>query len=170
MNHAAYEKEIDGFEAHYQYDGTYMREMLEHTPEAYALFVHVLPLAKYRQRLEPGEYWVAKLAAMQVEDCADCLQLNVRMAQEAGISRHIVEATLKGGAELPVNLQQVYVYAKQVASHAQPDAKLMARIEAQYSKGAILEFGLCIATAKIFPTIKRAMGYTKNCNLIEIQV
>jgi len=170
MPHLAEKKQIDDFEAHYQYDSTYMREMLAHTPKAYAMFVHVLPLANYREILEPDAYWVAKLAALQVEDCGDCLQLNVRMALEADVTKQIVEAVIDGGDKLPQNLHDVYAYATQVADQVTPDVRLMTRIEAQYSKGALMEFGLCIATAKLFPSIKRALGYTKSCSLIKLEV
>ena len=116
------------------------------------------------------DYWVAKLAAMQVEDCGDCLQLNVRMALEGGFPKPLVEAVLSGGRTLPEMLKDVYDYAKHVAANNIIDFELMDRITDRYDKGALLELGLCVATAKVFPTIKRALGYTKSCSLVEIEV
>jgi len=94
----------------------------------------------------------------------------VCMAVEDGVSRQVVEATIKGGSALPENLKDIYNYATSVAAHAQIDTASMDRIEARYDKGTLLEFGLCIATAKVFPTVKRALGYTKSCSLVEIEV
>lgn len=163
-------QQITDFEAHYHYDATFMHELLAHSPEGYAKFSAFIPLSSHRKQLKPEEYWIAKLAAMQVEDCGDCLQLNVRMALEAGVENAVIRATLNNGEGLPKNLQLVYQYAYQVAAHALLDANVMAQIEAAYSKGERLEFGLCIASAKVFPTIKRAMGYTKSCQLITIEL
>lgn len=170
MDEADARKQITDFEARYKYDGTYMRELLEWSPEGLSKFANFLPLSNHREKLSPEEYWVAKLAAMQAEDCGDCLQLNVRMALEGGVSKQLIEAAVKGGNSLPENLQYVYLYAKAVAAHAGIDAALMDRIVARYNKGQQLEFGLCIATAKVFPTIKRALGYTKSCKLVQIEV
>jgi hypothetical protein len=170
MNSTDYRNEIDNFEAHYKYDSTYMRELLDHSLEGFAKFNSFLPLSSHMEKLKPEEYWVAKLAAMQVEDCGECLQLNVRMALEAGIARALLHAAIQGGQELPEQLRDVFNYARSVANHEMVDNDLMNRIETRFDKGAMLEFGLCIATAKVFPTIKRAVGYTRTCSLVEIEI
>lgn len=170
MSNAEALKRIHEFEAHYQYDGAYMRELLEYSPDGFEKFNNFLPLSAHREKLNTEDYWVAKLAAMQVADCGECLQLNIRMALEAGVSRALVRAAVEGGDELPENLKEVYLYAKSVAGHNPVDPGLMVRIEARYDKGSLLEFGICIAAAMVFPTIKRAVGYAKTCNLVEFEV
>lgn len=170
MNTAEALKQINEFEAHYKYDSTYMRDLLESSPAGFIKFNNFLPLSSHKEKLSSEDYWVAKLAAMQVEDCGECLQLNVRMALEAGVSKDWIKAAIKGGNALPENLRDVYHYAKSVAKHEGGENDLMDRIAARYEKGSLLEFGLCIASAKVFPTIKRAVGYTKSCSLIEIEV
>jgi len=170
MSQVEYKEMIDDFENHYKYDCTYMRELLEYSPNGFARFSNFLPLSGHQEKLETEDYWVAKLAAVYVEDCGECLQLNVRMALEGGASKPIIEAALKGGSTLPDALKDVYDYARYVASNNIIDPELIDRIENRYDKGSLLEFGICIATAKVFPTIKRALGYTKSCSLIEIEV
>lgn len=170
MNENEAQKQINDFEEHYKYDSTYMRELLKYSPEGFAKFNAILPLTSHREKLSIEDFWVAKLAALQVEDCGECLQLNVRMALEDGVTKQIIEAAINAASNLSENLKDVYYYAKAVAAHAQIETALMDRIKARYDKGMLLEFGLCIATAKVFPTIKRALGYTKSCSLIEIEV
>lgn len=170
MNQSDYRKEIDDFEAHYQYDSTYMRELLEYSPETYEKFANFLPLARHRDKLDPEVYWVAKLAAMQAEDCGACLQLNVRMALECGVSSQIIEACIKGGKDLPEDLKDIYHFAAGVAANTLDNIELIDRLESRFDKTAMLELGLCIATAKIFPTIKRTLGYARSCSLVEIEI
>jgi alkylhydroperoxidase/carboxymuconolactone decarboxylase family protein YurZ len=170
MNNVSALKEIDDFETHYKYDSTYMREILEYSMEGFEKFNNFLPLSSHIKNLSSEDYWVAKLAAMQVEDCGECLQLNVRMALEEGVSKEIIQAVLDGGNELSDNLQDVYHYALCVSKNDVVDADLMLRIKENYDKGSLLEFGICIATGAVFPTIKRAVGYAKSCSLIEIEV
>jgi len=162
--------EINNFEAHYQYDTTYMRELLEHSPEGYKKFSDFLPLVRYRKVLPSDAYWVAKLAAMLVEDCGDCLQLNVRMALEDDVPKKVIKSVLNGGDQLGEKLGDLYVFSTGVAAHAQIEGELEERINGFFGKEALLELSLCIATAKVFPTIKRALGYTRSCCLVEIKV
>jgi len=170
MNTTEYRQMIDDFENHYNYDSTYMRELLESSSEGFAKFANFLPLSSHREKLTAEDYWIVKLAAMQIEDCGDCLQLNVRMALESGVAKPLIEAAIKGGSTLPDALKDVYDYARHVASNDIIDLELVDRIATRYDKGALLEFGLCIATAKVFPTIKRTLGYTRSCSMVEIEV
>jgi len=162
--------QIAQFEAHYKYDTSYMRDLLEHSPEGFAKFNNFLPLARHREKLSNNDYWMAKIAAMQAQDCGECLQLNVRMALEAGVARELVQAAVRGGDTLPADLQDVYFYAKCIAANVPIAEDLKDRIEARFDKGARLEFGIAIATAGIFPGIKRAIGTAKSCSLIDIEV
>jgi len=170
MNTTDYQKQISDFEAHYKYDSTYMRELLEYSPEGFTKFNNFMPLASHREKLSPEVYWTVKLAAMQVEDCGECLQLNVRFALEGGLSKQLVETILYSSDELPENLKDAYDFARNIAALTPADNALVERIETLYDKGALLEIGLCIASAKMFPTIKRTLGYAKSCSLIDIEI
>lgn len=163
-------KKIGQFESHYKYDSGYMRDMLNYSPAAFAKFNKFLPLSKHRETLHPTDYWIAKLAAVQVADCGECMQLNVRMALEAEVPKVLVQAALKGGKSLPDNLKDVFQYAGSVARNEVVDIDLMSRLEKRYDKTALLEFALCIATGMVFPLIKRALGYAKSCKLVNIEV
>lgn len=161
---------IAEFEAHYHYDAGFMKEMVQHAPSAYDHFQQFLPMARHREQLTAETYWIAKIAAMMVEDCGACLQLNVRMAREQNVDSHLIRAALDGGNDLPKPLKTVFHYAQQVAGQGSVDSDLMARIQSQYSRGQILELGLCIASAKVFPTIKRAIDDKPSCALINVEI
>lgn len=163
-------KEIDQFEARYQYDTTYMRELLETSPEGFAKFNAFLPMARHREKLSPEVFWIAKLAAIETEDCGQCLQLNVRLALEDGVPKTVIQSALNGGGGLQGDLRDVYEYAEGVASGRPMPAGLEERIHARFDKGQLLEIGLSVASAKVFPTIKRASGHIKSCSLIDIEV
>ena len=170
MSERDYLNELNEFEAHYQYDTTYMRELLERSPLAYAKFADFMPLSSHREKLDPETYWIAKLAAMQVEDCGECLQLCVRMALENDVSRELIESVLQGGSGLSDEMRELYDFSVNVASATSVEQELEARIQARFDQASLLELGLCIATAKVYPTIKRASGFIKSCQLIEIKV
>ena len=165
-----FQKMIDDFGRHYNYDSTYMSKLLETSPAGYEKFNNFLPLARHQDRLNNEDYWIAKTAAMQIADCGECLQLNIRMALECGVDKSILKAAIEGGDALPAELKDIYTFAQQVASNVMVEPELMARITDRYDKGDLLEFGLAIATGMVFPLMRRAAGYSKSCRLMEIEV
>ena len=162
-------EQIEQFGEHYQYNTDYIREMFHHSPEGFEKFAAFLPLASHRETLEPDVFWVAKIAAMQVADCGHCLQLNIRMALEAGVSVDIVKAAVAGGSKLPEHLKDIYDFSASVVSITPAAPALEKRIHEQLNKAQQIELGICIATTAIFPTIKRTLGYTQSCNLVELE-
>ena len=170
MDKKDYQKIIDEFEMHYDYDCSYMRELLETSLAGFEKFNHFLALSSHQEKLTNNEYWIAKLAAMQVEDCGECLQLNVKMALESGVDKSLLNAILNENINNIDLDKDIYDYSRCVAENGIVTDDLMQRMSEKYSKGALLEFGLCIATAKVFPTIKRALGYTKSCSMLALTV
>lgn len=168
MSEENYRSEIDDFQTHYQYDCSYMREMLEYIPKAYGKFDDFMPLATHRDQLSANSYWVAKIAAMQVEDCGACLQLNVRMALENGVSRDTIRACLDKGEGLSTGLRDIYDFSVSVASNGPLQTELKERVAQSLSKAELLELALSIATVRVFPAIKRTLGYAESCSLVEI--
>lgn len=160
---------IEEFSSHYRYDMGYLKEFLQSSPEGYQKFVDFQPLSYHREFLPLETWWVSKLAAMQVADCGACLQLIVRMALEAGVDAKLVRACIQGGSGLPENLKDIFDFATAVASYRTIDPQLDERIDQQLDKKQRIELGVCVATTSVYPTIKRALGYTQSCSLVEIE-
>ncbi len=162
---------IDAFEARYGYDSTYMRDLLAHSPAGYAKFEAFMPLASHREALPLVDYWIARIATMQAEDCGHCLQLNVRMALEAGVPRELVQAVVAAPATLPTALAELYAHVRAVAANSAPVASELAeRVLSRYSEEGRQELALCVAAARVFPAIKRTLGLSRSCSLISIDV
>ncbi|MCO7226676.1 hypothetical protein [Pleionea sp. CnH1-48] len=166
MNTNDYLTEIEQFESHYKYDTTYMKELLASSIDAYEVFAGFLPMARLREKLSPEVFWVARLAGVLSEDCGACLQLNINMAAEAGVDAQIIQMAVGGGSELPSILRDVFYYAQAISENKILDPDLKQRIDDQFDKGQRLELGLCVASAKVFPTIKRSLGLTQSCSLM----
>lgn len=159
MDKQAAHREIEAFETRYGYDGTYMHELLEASPEGYDRFRAFRPMALHRESAPTEAFYLAKLAAMRHEDCAGCLQLTVRQALEAGVGAAVVRAALDGGGDLEPGLADVYRFAVDVAANRPRDAARDARLREALGETAIAELALAIAGARVFPTIKRALGH-----------
>ncbi len=71
---------------------------------------------------------------------------------------------------MPELLRDVYAYVTEVCANRIPDEDLQESIEANFDKADLLEMGLAIASARVFPTIKRTIGIAQSCSLIEVGV
>ena len=162
---------LEGFQNHYNYDTSYMKEMLKNAPEAYQTFEAFLPMANFVKEIPLDVLYVAKVTAMKNEDCAACLQLNVDMALEAGINKNIIkEIIYNDGRNLTSELKNIYDFSLIIVQNRNMDEALYDTIISKYSKSVIIELALALASAKIFPTIKRTLNEAESCKLIEIKI
>ena len=169
MQYEAYLEQIKDFEKHYQYDTTYMREMLAASVSMYDKFNNTMPLVSHRELLDVETYMVAKLATMAFEDCGECLQLNIKMVQEQGVSDKVIRGAISGGKGLSAELKDIHDFALMISNNTR-DADLVKLVESRLNKGQLLELGLAVATTKIFPVLKRAVGYAKSCSLTPLEI
>lgn len=162
---------LEGFQSHYDYDTTYMKEMLSENPKAFETFEGFLPMASFKDKTPNEVLYVVKLTSMKNEDCGACLQLNVDMAVEAGVPKDIIkEVVFNEGKDLSLELKEVYDFTLAVANNETIDDVLSAKINEMYSKDIMTEIALAIASTKIFPTIKRVLNDFHSCSVIQIKV
>lgn len=169
MNSADYLAQINQFEDHYNYDTTYMRELLESSLQGYRKFEQSMALVSHLELLNLDEHWAAKLTATKTLDCGDCLQLGVKMAIENGVDRQLIASLLYDNTKLPEQLKEICGFTAGITTNNLSDT-LLAKMQSRYSKGQLLEFGIIISGAMMFPTIKRTLGYTKQCSLNKIDI
>ncbi|WP_105102633.1 hypothetical protein [Microbulbifer pacificus] len=169
MDRKTVQQQIAAFGEHYRYDVGYLQDFLQIAPECYEAFLGFQSLSSYRGKLPLDIYWVSRLASMQIADCGECLQLSVRMALEAGVDKTVVKSCIEGGSRLPENLKDIFDFASAVASYRVIDPQLDARIDQLLDKAQRIELGICVATASVYPSIKRALGIAQRCSLVEIE-
>jgi alkylhydroperoxidase/carboxymuconolactone decarboxylase family protein YurZ len=162
---------LEGFQNHYNYDTTYMKEMLKANPKAYETFENFLPMASFKDKAPVDVIFVAKLTSMKNEDCGKCLQLNVDMALEAGVDKEVVkEVVFNQGENLSTALKEIYDFTLAVSNNEQIPNTLYDKIHKKYSKEVLTEIALAIASTKIFPTVKRVFNDFHSCSVIQLKV
>jgi hypothetical protein len=88
---------IAAFERKYDYDMSYVREMLEVSPRAVRLFGRIGALGQYRRGVPVEAYGAAAIVAARWEDCGPCTQLAVTMAERAGVAPAMLRAVIARG-------------------------------------------------------------------------
>ena len=149
----------------------YVRDILRASLPAFFKFALFTPLAQHRRKLPPEAYRVARLVATQDEDCGTCVQIEVNLALKEGVPADVIRSVLKGHAEdLLPPLADVYRFAKAVVEANGEEEELRQRIREHYGQEGLVEMALGIASARVFPVTKRALGYAKSCALVEVRV
>jgi alkylhydroperoxidase family enzyme len=161
---------IDSFEKRSGVSAEYARWMANVSPRAFMKFGKLGQLAQYRRELPADASAVAHLIAARSQDCGPCVQIGVNLALQDGVSRDILRAVLdRKPDQLPPDLADVYHFAESVVSGEEDDI-LRQRVREHYGDEALIEIGLAMAVGQTFPIVKRAIGYTKSCSLMKIEV
>ncbi|MBL9134865.1 MAG: hypothetical protein JNK85_03310 [Verrucomicrobiales bacterium] len=149
----------------------YLHYINQHDPVAVAKLGLIKPLATHRRRLPPEALHLARLQAIRVEDCGECVQIEVNLARKAGVPPEFLRAVLSEQLEnLPSDLADVVRFAFAVAVSASDEDGLRERLRQRYGDAGLVELCLGIASARFFPTLKRALGYSQSCSLIRVAV
>lgn len=162
-------KFIDDFEAHYNYDCTYLRRLAEMAPEAFDTFVGFMPMGKVGASLSPDMLWTAKIAAMLTEDCGACVQLNIDMALEAGVEGELIKKIIENPEGLDEDLRVIHKFSQAVARNYDDHHKWQQAAAQILSPLQLGELAVAISSTKIYPTIKRALGEFKSCQLYSLK-
>jgi alkylhydroperoxidase family enzyme len=149
----------------------YVRHILRTARGAFFRFMGVMPLAQYRRSLPPDAYHVARLVATQHEDCGTCVQIEVRLARKSGVSAEIVRAAIERKPEtLPERLAAVYRFAEAVVAATYAEGDLRERIRKEYGERGLVEMALGMASCRVFPVTKRALGFAVSCSKVKIEI
>jgi hypothetical protein len=158
---------IDRYEAWTGEDLSYAREMSRVAPAAFwKLFLS--PMMHHRGDVPKDLLHLAKLGAVQVEDCGPCVQTGVNLMKQDGVPTELIRAALDGGAELPQLQCDAYFFGRGVAGDGFIDDELRERLIEAVGKRGLIELTLAAASVRIFPALKRGLGYARSCTNVEL--
>jgi alkylhydroperoxidase family enzyme len=148
----------------------YLREIAEVSTAALIKLALLTPFASHRQRLPKTAYHLARLTVTRIADCADCLQIAVNLAVTDGVPRNYLRAVLQDHSdELPPALRETCEFARAVAQ-GWDAPELRETLRSRYGTEGLAELAFAIASAQLFPTLKRALGHTQTCSTHPVAV
>jgi AhpD family alkylhydroperoxidase len=161
-------KKIGAFEKDFGYDAGYLREMYEVSPRAFWKFSKITEMSEVREGVSKEAWYAAKIVATLTEDCGPCAQLVVQMAERAGVSTVALRAILAGdAAKMPTDAALGFNFAKAVLRRdIEESDRLRAEIVSRWGRKAVVSLALAIATSRVYPAVKYAMGHGHSCTRI----
>jgi alkylhydroperoxidase family enzyme len=163
---AAAREGLRAFAQHYDYDVSYLEALMEASPGTFFAFEGAMNAGRFQKAAPTELLAIAKITALRTEDCGPCTELSIKMAREKGVPDAILRGALHGGKGLSPEHLEIHQYARAVAANEEMDPDLLPRLEARWGREVMAELALAIVGARIYPTIKRALGYAKSCSLI----
>lgn len=148
----------------------YLREIADSSPAAFFKFALLAPLGTHRRQLPPVAWHLARVTATFAEDCGTCAQIAITLARRDHVPADLLRAVIAGDdAALTPELRDVYRYTRTiVAGH--DDAELRETLRTRYGAEALIELALTIATSRLIPTLKRALGHATSCRLLRFDL
>ncbi len=147
----------------------YLREVAEVSLPGFFKLALLSPFSRHRKRLPKTAYHLAKIVVTHRADCGTCVQMAVNQALEDGVPRNYIRAALDESEELPPALREVCEFARAVAE-GWDSPELRAMLRNRYGTEGLSELAFAIASAQVYPTLKRAMGHARRCSLVPVAV
>jgi len=160
---------ISVFERQWSYDASYLREIIEASPRAAWYFLRATRLGTYRRDVPIEALAAAGITAVRSEDCGPCTQLGTAMAERQGVRPEILRAILTDDvAAMRDDAALAWRFTKAILAHDAAADDYRAVILERWGPRALVTLAFAITTARIYPTVKYAMGHGKACTRVVV--
>ena len=161
---------LTAFERKFGYDASYARDILDADPGALMLFAKATKLGNYRRDLPRDVFWATRLVGIVTEDCGPCTQLTVTMALADRVDPARIAAVLASDdAALSPEVRLGVQFARAALARTVEADELREQIVARWGQRALISIAFGLTAARIYPTIKYALGHGKACQRIVVE-
>lgn len=164
------ERWLRGFERDFDYDMSYARAILAADTRAFLAFGKVRAMSRYRRDVPLDVCFAVGLAVTAAEDCGPCTQLGVAMALREGVPAETLSAVLRADDDALAEPVRLGVrYARAVLSRSAEAEPLREEVVRRFGQRGLVSLAFAITAARIFPTIKYALGHGVACQRVMVQ-
>ena len=148
----------------------WMRDILRVSTKSFLVFGLFTPLSTHRQALPLHLHHLARLAAVSEADCGPCFQTVVNYAVQDGVDDRLIRAAIEEDVSKMSELEAiVYRFASAVAHKEPDDDAARVAILKEWGEQGLIDLAYAVAGTRVFPTVKRAMGYGAACQVLEVR-
>jgi hypothetical protein len=160
---------LDRFERQWGYDAGYMRDVLAVSPASLLKFALGTRAADLKAA-PPAALAAAQFAGLLSEDCGPCTQLGADMAAAAGMPAQTIRAILAGDeAGMGEDAALAWRFARaSLARDMETCDPLRDEIVRRWGQRGLVAIGLSLTAARMYPTLKYALGHGKACSRIVV--
>ena len=160
---------IAAFERQWNYDAGYVHEMIDADPRAAWMFQRAVGLGKYRKNVPAEALAAAGITAVRHEDCGPCTQLGVSMAERSGVDPNVLRGVLTENPKMMTpDVALAWRFARATLDHDPSADQYRDEIVRRWGPRAIVSLAFAMVAARMYPTVKYAMGHGKACTRIVV--
>jgi hypothetical protein len=164
-----FRKAVNKFEREWKYDASYMRDLIDVSPRAAWIFSRAAALGQFRRDIPVEPWFAAGITAVRHEDCGPCTQLGVSMAERAGVSPAVLRAVLTDNPDaMPAEVRLVWNFTRSTLAHDIAADGYRDEIVKRWGRRALVSLSFAITAARIYPTVKYALGHGKACTRVVV--
>jgi hypothetical protein len=162
-------RHIDGFQRAYGYDASYFRDMVDVDVSAVLAVVKLQGLSNYRKDVPNAAWYAAGFVGAIGEDCGPCTQLVITKAERDGVPADVLKALIAGDVRaMPDDVVLAYRFAKASLLHDPGADELRGEIIKRWGPRALISLAFALASARVYPTIKYALGHGRACSRLTV--
>ena len=160
---------VGAFERQWNYDASYLRDMIDVSPSAAWRFSRAARLGTFRRGVPVDAWTAAAIVAVRQEDCGPCTQLGVAMAERAGVDPKVLRAVLTENPDaMPPDVALAWRFARATLAHDPAADELRRAIVERWGAEAVVSLAFAMVGARMYPTVKYAMGHGKACTRVVV--
>jgi hypothetical protein len=163
-------RQIRAFGRRFDYDTSYLLQIEEASTPAMLRMVAFQAFAAQRQDLPRDAFYAARIAATMAEDCGPCTQLVTTMAEREGVPPEVLRAILQRDlAHMGESASLAFRFVDAVVARdlVRADAS-RGEILAKWGPRALVSLAYSIATSRVYPTLKYALGHGRACSRVRV--
>jgi hypothetical protein len=162
-------RQLDRFEKEYDYDLSYAREILDISTRAAFKLGRVMSFGSFREDVPRDASFAVGLAGTMAEDCGPCTQLVVTMAEREGVAPATIRAIVEGDERgMTPEAALGFRFAQAVLRHDPAADSIREEVVARWGRRALVSLAFGITTARMYPTLKYALGYGRACTQLRV--
>ena len=157
-------KGIAAFERKWDYDASYVHELIDADPAAVWKFSRAAAIGSYRKDVPLAAWTAAAITAVRHEDCGPCTQLGVTMAEKSGVDPTVLRAILNEDAEeMPDDVALAWRFTRATLDHEPIADEYRQEIVRRWGPRAVISLAFAMVASRVYPTVKYAMGHGQTC-------
>lgn len=158
---------IRSFERNFGYDASYMHDVVDASPSAIVKFSFVQIMSQHRQDVSSDAWHAAHLAGALSEDCGPCVQICVDMATKDGMDPQKLASLVRGDIDAAgPDAALGFRFGMAVATNADTVLALVEQARRKYGERGLVSLAYSLTTARMYPTLKRALGHGAVCSRV----
>lgn len=160
---------LAAFERTYDYDTTYIREILATDTRAFFALARAGGLSSYRRDVPKDAYYAAKLTATIAQDCGPCTQLIVAMALRDRVDPRLVAAVVRGDhAAHSEDVLLAIRFTHAALDRTDEASALREEVVRRWGQRALIALAFAITAARLYPTLKYVLGHGEACRKVVV--